>query len=48
MSDVNSMHSEPMKAQMAIFLLSRPVDVGGCPWVSSCALCECAPWAAGA
>ena len=27
MSDAKSMHSEPMKAQMAIFVLSRPVDV---------------------
>jgi hypothetical protein len=26
-SDVNSMHSEPMKAQMAIFRLSSPVEV---------------------
>jgi hypothetical protein len=45
-SDVKSMHSEPMKAQIAIFLLSSPVEVGGCPCVSSWALCECAPWAA--
>ena len=29
MSEAKSMHSEPMKAQMAIFLLSSPVDVGG-------------------
>jgi hypothetical protein len=43
MSDVKSMHSEPMKAQMAIFLLSSPVEVGGCPCVSSCALCACVP-----
>ena len=31
MSDANSMHSEPMKAQIAIFRLSRPVEVVGCP-----------------
>ena len=42
------MHSEPMKAQMAIFLLSSPVDVGGCPCVSSCALVEWVPCAADA
>jgi hypothetical protein len=38
MREAKSMHSEPMKAQIAIFLLSSPVDVGGWPWVSSCAL----------
>jgi hypothetical protein len=27
MSETKSMHSEPMKAQIAIFLLSSPVDV---------------------
>ena len=42
-NDAKSMHSEPMKAQIAIFLLSSPVDVGGCPCVSSCALCKCVP-----
>jgi hypothetical protein len=27
MRDTNSMHSEPMKAQIAILRLSRPVEV---------------------
>src|SRR5689334_10106261 len=37
-SDVKSMHSEPMKAQMAILRWSSPVVVGGWPWPTAAAV----------